>query len=86
MYMSITKSVKIENTYNVYKTNLSPEKIKSGLENGEFIITPTVDRNVFWIINKTGRRMAVIDNDGGWDSGEEVVIKINEGNCIKAEY
>jgi hypothetical protein len=78
MYLTLKKKVEDEQWFHVKETHLDPERLKSGLLSGEFnIIRVELHENLRWVVNKSGRRVAVLDHDGGFGPSEEIEVKVD---------
>jgi hypothetical protein len=77
MYLEIKKTTEVEEFYNVTKTHWEAERIKAGLESGDLnIIQSATVEPIMWLVNKDGRRIAVLEKDGGTSGAERVEIAI----------
>jgi hypothetical protein len=82
-YLTVKKVVETEEFYTITKSNLSKEKIEKGLKDGDLNIiqVPTCEP-IAWLVDKNGRRVAVLEKDGGCGPSEDVEIKVETLNKV----
>ena len=75
MSINITKVVTTEDDYAVVSNSMTQENIVKGLQDGSLNILPSaIHEQDRWVINKSGRRVAILRHMGGGDS-EDVTLK-----------
>ena len=76
MYLTTKRTVVTEECYHVRGCHLKPEQLEAGIKSGEFnIIEVRAIESIMWVVNKSGRRIAVLEKDGG-SSGDNTEIEV----------
>lgn len=76
MYLTVKKTIEVEENFHVKQSHLTPEHLKKGLDSGDFnIIKVEAHESLRWVVSKSGRRVAVLEHDGGFSS-EHREIKV----------
>jgi hypothetical protein len=84
MYLTIKKTIEQEDVYFVTSTKLTSAKIKKGLESGDLnMIQLEAIEPVLWVVNKDGRRIAMLEKDGGSGPDIHTEISISDYQRIK---
>jgi len=77
MYINIKKTVKTEEIFVITERlrGWSPKRIHRGLMEGNLTLVPvTCIEQIVWLVDNTGKRIAILEKDGGMGPDETTMV------------